>query len=47
MNHFSVVFFMMGAIYSAPHIEAWLGNLFGFALACLGWYALWTEEKNK
>lgn len=46
MNYYPIAFFIISAVYIAPHLAAWTGNLFGIVFMCLGWYALWMEEKR-
>jgi len=41
------MFFIMSAVYLAPHMNIWIGIFFGAVLACVGWYALLTEDKDK
>jgi len=47
MSYYPAVFFIMSAVYLAPHVGNWAGIAFGAVLACVGWYALLTEDKDK
>lgn len=47
MSYYPAVFFIMSAVYLAPHVGNWAGIAFGVVLACVGWYALLTEDKDK
>jgi len=44
---YPAMFFIMSAVYLAPHMNIWIGIFFGAVLACVGWYALLTEDKDK
>lgn len=46
VSYYPAMFFIMSAVYLAPHVNTWVGIVFGAVLACVGWYALFTEEKN-
>lgn len=47
MSYYPPMFFIMSAVYLAPHINVWVGIVLGAVLACVGWCALLAEEKNK
>jgi len=45
-DFYAPLFFLLAAIYTAPHFDVWFGNLLGLICAGLGWYALY-KERNK
>ena len=47
MSNYPAMFFIMSAVYLAPHVGNWAGIAFGAVLACVGWYAFFTEAKDK
>ena len=47
MSCYPPMFFIMSAVYLSPHMNVWVGMVFGAVLACVGWYTLLTEKKIK
>lgn len=47
MSYYPALFFIMSSVYLAPHANTWVGIVLGAVLACVGWYALFTEAKDK
>ena len=42
----AAMFFLAAAIYTAPHLDVWFGNVLGIICAGVGWYVM-HMEKNK